>query len=353
MNLTFLAINIFLCLLSKSYAYQTRALTQLCPPDNSLKKSFSTLFRTMQEVKLGEMDESAALIQFSWNSSNFKRYEDCKFRVIATIIDDKQRNRGVFVSIRRLNLRKSPISEDCVDFIRFTFGKTKSPKYCGQLNASVDDVKKIYFGEGGGVIDVQIRLDTFQPLRREFDTLDVELVFTANEDCGPPNLINCFDNTCISEKLKNDGINNCPPPFCSDEGGICPKPPIVVAKEATANNTDIVISALTSLIFTLVGVGSCLWLCWHIKDCFLPEQDTQSRSMDNRRSNTRSTAFNSGNTSGGGGNGGSGGGETYTSATGSNSGSRATAPSIDDKDDNPPSYDQLFPQLANSNNENK
>lgn len=210
MNLKFLAINIFLCLLSKSFAYETRkcncgcwppiirhegfpshfhssfflnlgTLTELCPPGNSLQKSFSTLFRTMREVHLGENDKSAALVQFSWNSSNFKRYEDCKFRVIATIIDDKTRNRGVFVSIRRLNLRKSPISEDCVDFIRFTFGKTKSPKYCGQLNASVDDVKKIYFGEGGGIIDVQIRLDTFQPLRKEFDTLDVELVFTANE----------------------------------------------------------------------------------------------------------------------------------------------------------------------------
>lgn len=161
------------------------SLIELCPPGNSLQKSFSTLFRTMHEVHLGENDQSAALVQFSWNSSNFKRYEDCKFRVIATIIDDKTRNRGVFVSIRRLNLRKSPISEDCVDFIRFTFGKTKSPKYCGQLNASVDDVKKIYFGEGGGVIDVQIRLDTFQPLRKEFDTLDVELVFTANEGKRP------------------------------------------------------------------------------------------------------------------------------------------------------------------------
>lgn len=160
----------------------TGTLTDLCPAGNTLQKSFSAFFHSMKVVRLGEMEKSAALVQLSWNSSNFKRYEDCKFRVVASINDDKtNRNRGVFVSIRRLNLRKSPISEDCVDFIRFTFGKTKSPKYCGQLNASVDDVKKIYFGEGGGVIDVQIRLDTFQPLRKEFDTLDVELVFTANE----------------------------------------------------------------------------------------------------------------------------------------------------------------------------
>lgn len=164
-------------------------------------------------------------------------------------------------------------------------------------------------------------------------------------DCGPPNLIRCYDNTCISKKLEKDGINNCPPPYCIDEGGICPKPPVVVtSKEATANNTDIVISALTSLIFTLVGVGSCLWLCWHIKDCFLPEQDTQVRSSVNgaSRNNTRSTAFNTP-------------GDNYTSATGSTNtnSQRASVPTLEDKEDSPPSYDQLFPHLANSNNENK
>lgn len=135
----------------------------------------------MKEVHLGENDQSAALVQFSYNSSSFKRYDDCKFRVMATINEDPTRNRGVFVSIRRLNLRKNPISDDCIDFIRFTFGKVKSPKYCGQLNASVDDVKKIYFGESGGTIIVEIRLDTFQPFRNIDDTLDIDLVFTANE----------------------------------------------------------------------------------------------------------------------------------------------------------------------------
>lgn len=144
-------------------------------------KTFSKVMSNMKTVHLGENDESAALVQFSWNSSNFKRYDDCRFRVIATLNEDKTRNRGVFVSIRRLNLRKNPNSEDCVDYIRFKFGDAKSPKYCGQLNASVDDVKKIYFGEGGGIIEVYVNLNKFQPLRNIDDTLDIELVFTANE----------------------------------------------------------------------------------------------------------------------------------------------------------------------------
>lgn len=145
--------------------------------------------------------------------------------------------------------------------------------------------------------------------------------------------------------MANDGINNCPPPYCVDESGRCPKPPIVVTSKETTNNTDIVISALTSLIFTLVGVGSCLWLCWHIKDCFLPETDTQGRSptsansSNQRRTNStqRSTAFNTP-------------GDSDTSASASNY--RPTAQTQNsDKDDNPPAYDELFPHLAKTNTE--
>lgn len=214
MYLKILVINILLFLLNETYAYQTRKceckckskrtethltvefrqikthkfpfqfagiLSELCPASDSITKTFNTFMRNMPEVHLGENDQSAALVQFSWNSSNFKRYDDCRFRVIATIDDNKSRNRGVFVSIRRLNLRKNLNSEDCVDYIRFKFGDTKSPKYCGQLNASIDDVKKIYFGEGGGRIEVFLYLNKFQPLPKIDDTLDVELVFTANE----------------------------------------------------------------------------------------------------------------------------------------------------------------------------
>ncbi|XP_031637658.1 uncharacterized protein LOC116350074, partial [Contarinia nasturtii] len=204
-------------MLNQVFAYQTRHLNDLCPPADSLLKSFNTIMRNMKEVHLGEMGDSAALVHLSWNSSTFKRIDDCKFRVVAMIDGEKQRNRGVFVSIRRLNLRKNSNSEDCIDYIRFKFGDTKSPKYCGQLNASVDDVRKIYFGEGGGIIEVTLKLDRFVPLKNIDNTLDVELVFTANEDCGHDNLLRCYDDTCISKSLEHDGINNCPPPYCMDE----------------------------------------------------------------------------------------------------------------------------------------
>lgn len=158
----------------------TAALSEICPTSN-LEKGFQKILRTTRELNLGENEDSAALVKFSFNSSNFKRYDECRFKVVAKIKDDTTRNRGIFVSIRRLNLRKHPISDECIDYIRFKFGNELSPKYCGQLNASIDDVKKIYFGEGGGVIIVDIKLDTFLPFQYIHDTLDIELIFTANE----------------------------------------------------------------------------------------------------------------------------------------------------------------------------
>lgn len=159
-------------------------------------------------------------------------------------------------------------------------------------------------------------------------------------DCGSIDMTRCYENTCISNAFDNDGINNCPPPYCIDEGGRCPMPPTVVTSRETSNNTDILISALTSLIFTLVGVGSCLWLCWHIKDCFLPESESQTnRSSSNsnnnsrRLNNTRSTAFNTPIDS-----------DTMASA----SNHQATASALADKDD-PPAYHELFPHLAKTN----
>lgn len=155
-------------------------ITDLCPSEGSMMKSWTRFTNHIKEVHLGENENSAALIHYSWNSSNFKKINDCQFRVIAQP-DEKHKNRGVFVSIRRLNLRKATENGECTDFIRFAFGNEKSPKFCGQLNASVDDVQKIYFGEGSGEITVYLKLEKFKPLDRVENTLDIELVFTANQ----------------------------------------------------------------------------------------------------------------------------------------------------------------------------
>lgn len=148
--------------------------------------------------------------------------------------------------------------------------------------------------------------------------------------------LKCDDDACISEVFANDGYANCPPPGFSDEPRI-----IVTSTEPMPNNTDIVISALTSLIFTLVGVGSCLWLCWHVKDCFIAESTTSGRSSatasGNRRSNTTRTTTLGGTVEEG--------TTLEMPATSSQNASNPSAPSFEDnKEDKPPSYDSLFPK---------
>lgn len=149
--------------------------------------------------------------------------------------------------------------------------------------------------------------------------------------------IRCDDNSCISNVFHNDGYVNCPPSEFSDE------PPIIVtSSEPMPNNTDIVISALTSLIFTLVGVGSCLWLCWHVKDCFIAEAQPSSRNANasggnSRRSNAARTSSHVGSVEEG--------TTLEMPATSSLRTTNPTAPSFEElKEDKPPSYESLFPK---------
>lgn len=155
-------------------------INDLCPL-NKLTQYFNSVLNNKPEVVLGTKGESAVFIQQSWNSSTFKRMDMCSFKVDATQNVIKQRNRGLYITIRRLNLRKAADRDECIDYLQFKFGRQKTPKICGQLNSSVDDVQKIHFGESGGIIKVYIFIDKMRPLRNIEDTLDVELVVTAHE----------------------------------------------------------------------------------------------------------------------------------------------------------------------------
>lgn len=179
----YLRVYAFFSFLSPSRFCVADIIADLCPK-TFFEKNFHKILPNKAEVRLGVNDKSAALIHQSWNSSSFKRFDECSFNVDATQNVSKSRNRGLYLSIRRLNLRKSPNSDECIDYIRFKFGHHRSKKFCGQLNPSVDDVSLIYFGEAGGVIKVYIFIDKSLPLKNIEDTLDIELVFTAHEGRG-------------------------------------------------------------------------------------------------------------------------------------------------------------------------
>lgn len=127
---------------------------------------------------------------------------------------------------------------------------------------------------------------------------------------------------CISNDFWNDGTQNCPVP-CLDEDG-CSE----TTMRSISDPSSIIFSALTSLIFTMVVFGSCIWLCWKYREC---TDDREREQINGRvpcnlemRSNSNSAAT-------------------------SSPAARPTAPPLTattsrEKEDMPPAYDELFPE---------
>lgn len=68
-----------------------------------------------------------------------------------------------------------------MDYIRFIYAEDgrKTAKLCGHLNSNPSDLKKIFIDDEKGRIKVSIHFDRFLPMKRDEDTLDIELLFTA------------------------------------------------------------------------------------------------------------------------------------------------------------------------------
>lgn len=142
--------------------------------------------------------------------------------------------------------------------------------------------------------------------------------------------INCRKNvrrSCISSSFANDTVINCPEPSCSDEryGCITSTALSNVLEEPTVNNNlpQIFLSAITSLLLTMLCCGGCFVIVFKIKRCLNPPpvSATTTRVHRRRRRNNQSDT------------------ENPTSSQDAS----PSAPPVD-KDDLPPSYDALFPE---------
>lgn len=134
--------------------------------------------------------------------------------------------------------------------------------------------------------------------------------------------------SCISNKFANDSIINCIAPYCSDERNGCSTSSLGwVAEESTAisNLPQIFLSAITSLLITMMCCACCAYCIFRIKRCCCPPavESTTTRVHRRRRRNNQNDSEN---------------------PTSSNDAS-PSAPPID-KDDLPPPYDALFPDRA-------
>lgn len=112
------------------------------------------------------------------------------------------------------------------------------------------------------------------------EPLELSIVVTQHMNCnGYGGKFQCDTNdsfSCIYSEFENDGVPNCLPP-CADEDGGC--------FQSTVTSEPLVpaISALTSMIFTMIGVGGCVWACWKYWDC------VKASRLQNAENNHRRT----------------------------------------------------------------
>lgn len=118
---------------------------------------------------------SSITIEEKWNSSSFKRFNKCEFRVTS---DTRKRGKGLFVVIRKLDLRIDQITGKCIDYIQFKYSNDKkSEQICGKIGPEHHDIK--HFDDQGGRFKVYIYIDKFMALDDISDNLEFSLVFTS------------------------------------------------------------------------------------------------------------------------------------------------------------------------------
>lgn len=160
----------------------------LLPSDKINKLCSSSKFKALLDVILDDKPNveleksdhlSAALISHHWNDQTYKSVEYCDFMVITKTYRNEPL-RGIFASIRSMNLRrKSP--NECIDYVTFEVGSgalQRSQKMCGTIDG--DEVYDLtnFFDAPGGTIKVTIFINRYVTLEAGKE-LNIELSFTS------------------------------------------------------------------------------------------------------------------------------------------------------------------------------
>lgn len=123
---------------------------------------------------------SSITIEEKWNSSSFKRFNKCEFRVTS----DTRKRKGLFAVIRKLDLRIDRITGECIDYIQIKYSNDKrSEQICGKIGPEYHDSMKS-FDDDGGRLKIYIYIDKFMALDDISDNLEFSLVFTSYTNTG-------------------------------------------------------------------------------------------------------------------------------------------------------------------------
>ncbi|CRL05823.1 CLUMA_CG018850, isoform A [Clunio marinus] len=285
------------------------------------------LTQTMNKYEIHFNNEvNSVVLEKRFNATAVKRLQsDCTFKIDTRLFS---KDSGIYVNILKMRLRQVKLTGVCIDSITIKYNDDVKKRYCGELPPgeikSIEDIK--------GKVKITVSIDRGRPLNDD-EVIEFQIAATAYKDCENFNReFNCKPNmkrSCISSNFVNDSIINCLEPSCSDERYGCQTSSILssVTEEPTVINNlpHIFLSAITSLLLTMLCCGGCFFIVLKLKNWANPPPTSQTSTRIHRRGIRRRN----------------GDGDAQTS---SSPNSTPTAPPNFDKDDLPPSYDALFPE---------
>lgn len=163
---------------SQFHIFLSDKYRELCP-GNKFKVLFDSNTNNKPEVRLGEGIQSAAIVHYHSNSSTHSKIGSCEFNVK---LDNPFASNGIFVSIKKLKLRKRDHDDHCLDFIRFSYKNgTQTREICENVETSAqNNFIRNFFDVTSGELKVEISIGT--SLTGNIDDSnesEVYLVFTA------------------------------------------------------------------------------------------------------------------------------------------------------------------------------
>ncbi|KFB52967.1 AGAP005240-PA-like protein [Anopheles sinensis] len=305
------------------YEYHDFVSTGICPTRrNVLLETFSR-WSQPKEIRILSDPQRGIIYDQSWNSSSFKRYDECKFTL------QTPPGAGLYLIVRKLNLRRDS-KGNCIDTVTVKQSNNKKTRFC----YTPTDVPRSFSDHSH--MKITIKLDNFVPLPTVEDTLQVQLIATPKVDClFGTNRLRCepYDSeSCIDESFSRDGTINCP--SCVDEGGCSTDLETVYV----ADKQSIALTAFVSLLFTMLVCCGCIWCLYKNRRCMTSCSNHEGRAAtDNDASNIRFRGPRAARSSG----------ILSVELPGSSHDLRPTAPKLEEKD-LPPSYDALFPTAADA-----
>lgn len=259
--------------------------------------------------------EHGAIFRQTWNSSTFKKFYDCKFYVQAPS------HMGLYLTVSKLQLRKNH-KNNCIDTLVVKKSNDKKHIFC---ETSEDEPKVLH--DDRGRMRITVNLDASLALPTVEDTLEVQIIITVKRKCDMEGFVPCEedeDDSCISKKFFGDGFVNCPD--CEDEQG-CVKSR-ANDQVQMFNPSNVFLSAIISLLGTMIVFGGCLWCVYRHRHCIAT--CNSSNITEPVRNNRVSREFAGSSTVD----------QIHVELNATSM--QATAPPEEDKD-LPPSYDSLFP----------